>query len=412
MKQLNKKMKDPKKIPAWMGRNFTAVSLFLSLLLFVPYKSISTMLQPSMELLRKQALREVASKVYAPASSGPLTQPHIQKARSESGIATLEYATPVYTLDVPGVHAMLQFPKKPKGLLFLAHGCGQSALNHWKPSDSCPHCVGLPEDVNITVRALARGYAVVAVSSQSMATSGCWEIHRPPSSTTDQKKVVEVLKLLNSNAWPTLKGLPQYALGASMGGSLVLHLALVHPFQAVAAQIMAVDPEALKIAPAPAGRKYPPTMFIHMPRDQGTAGMVHVDMEILKKQGTEVKEVVVEPRPVTDELLQQKLGVRTFTAQRLLQVLERAKVLDTNGTFLADPRSVYWQATLEEEMGEFRPKNLQPRQLAEVLNLAYAGHEIVSDTTDLMLDWFEAQAASTPTTIPNMAPRPFLQRHF
>lgn len=34
--------------------------------------------------------------------------------------------------------------------------------------------------------------------------------------------------------------------------------------------------------------------------------------------------------------------------------------------------------------------------LSEILNLAYAQHEIVSDTTDAMLDWFEAQAMRAP----------------
>lgn len=33
--------------------------------------------------------------------------------------------------------------------------------------------------------------------------------------------------------------------------------------------------------------------------------------------------------------------------------------------------------------------------LSEVLNMAYASHEIIADTTGQMLDWFEAQPKAT-----------------
>jgi hypothetical protein len=147
--------------------------------------------------------------------------------------------------DIPGVEALLEVPGTCKAVLFVAHGCQHSATDFWKASETCPTCIGgtpfsrciaiciapvaaaaerrrtgglaavnrqpspgavctcanaaaavaaagLPEELNITKRALARGYAVLAVSSHDREHSGCWELGPAGGGSTDTMQVWNV----------------------------------------------------------------------------------------------------------------------------------------------------------------------------------------------------------------------------
>ena len=50
-------------------------------------------------------------------------------------------------------------------------------------------CPGLPEEVRITVAALAGGYIAVALSSQDRTGSRCWDTGWPPEQSRDIPKV-------------------------------------------------------------------------------------------------------------------------------------------------------------------------------------------------------------------------------
>jgi hypothetical protein len=82
---------------------------------------------------------------------------------------------------IRGLEVLWEVPGAPKGVLFLAHGCGHGAPNFWPPSQQCPFCIGLPEEVRVREAALRRGYAVVAVTSFNR-TSKCWHNTQPKRS--------------------------------------------------------------------------------------------------------------------------------------------------------------------------------------------------------------------------------------
>eukprot|EP01052_Picozoa_sp_SAG31_P016117 SAG31_NODE_1056_length_10132_cov_2.873816_4_plen_192_part_00 len=42
----------------------------------------------------------------------------------------------------------------PVGLLLMAHGCSHGAYDFWPPTDDCPHCLGLPEEVALVSNGL------------------------------------------------------------------------------------------------------------------------------------------------------------------------------------------------------------------------------------------------------------------
>ena len=82
--------------------------------------------------------------------------------------------------------------------------------------------------------------------------------------------------------------IPRYALGGSSGGAFVLNLALRLPLDGVIPIIMAVKSSLLETKPASQDQAktwpFPPTIFIHMPRDTGTAQGVASNAATLKKQ--------------------------------------------------------------------------------------------------------------------------------
>ena len=52
----------------------------------------------------------------------------------------------------------------PKGMLFIAHGCVHGGNNYFPKSDTCPGCVGLPEEISHTIQAMKMGLAGVCSS--------------------------------------------------------------------------------------------------------------------------------------------------------------------------------------------------------------------------------------------------------
>lgn len=117
-----------------------------------------------------------------------------------------------------GIEYVFEAPPMPANrILFIAHGCGHSALDFWPKSPQCLNCVGLPEERRIVTKALTRGYFVVAVSSAGQDHGGCWDVK------VDAKKVMRVLSLIKKKH-SNLRTAPIFALGASSGGHMVAAL--------------------------------------------------------------------------------------------------------------------------------------------------------------------------------------------
>jgi predicted esterase len=199
--------------------------------------------------------------------------------------------------DIGGSEVVWQMPAPAQqqpvaGVLLALHGCGHYAGDWFPRSPSCPRCLGLPEELIITRAALARRLAVVAISSLDRDYSKCWD----PNPTSDDAVAVErVLTELTRRA-PSLAGRPIFAFGASSGGAFALALGArrAPALRGVIAEIMGHPSLAAWVggggatggANAAASKskpKYPPTAFIHMPRDGDTAALVAVNAAELKQ---------------------------------------------------------------------------------------------------------------------------------
>lgn len=162
--------------------------------------------------------------------------------------------------SIAGVEAVYELPSgAPRGLVFLAHGCSHSALDFWPLSTSCEACIGLPEEVRIVRAIVAAGWGAIALSSEAT----CWSFGE------DGPRVTRALS--EFRAAHRLSSLPLAAIGASSGGALVLQLPKLVQLHAVVSQIMAIPPHMLE---GLRGAAFPPTLFVHMPRDRRTELLV------------------------------------------------------------------------------------------------------------------------------------------
>lgn len=272
-----------------------------------------------------------------------------------------------------GTDLIWQIPESPKAVLFIAHGCNGRAANFWDRSPGCPHCVGFPEERLIVLHALDRRFAVLTVSSSGK----CWSFGK-------EKNVVKWI----TKWWiekHKLERLPIMALGASSGGYFVSALAAEMRYRSVVLMIAGGVFETMGI---PEG--YPPTLFVHMPKDRRRMALIERNMEALRQKGVRVKEVGCLEFPLSPNFLSDRIpGLNQTMAVKLIRMFSEKGFIDENGYMRKDGRATRWKQALRER-GFLMEKYELLNHIQEELNLAYGYHEMTSLQTDDIFDWFES----------------------
>ncbi|KAG2591626.1 uncharacterized protein LOC120676249 [Panicum virgatum] len=280
----------------------------------------------------------------------------------------------VETID--GARAIWELPAAApaRAVLFVAHGCRCRPENFWPPSPRCPACVGLPEDVAITDLALRRRFAVLAVAS----AGECWSLGKEVNGA---KRVIRSWAAKNG-----LEGLPVAALGASSGGYFVSRLAAKMSLAAVV--IMIAEGAFGRTAGAPPA-VYPPTMFVHMPKDTRRAALLERNSKMLMRNGVEVKELESLELPLTPTLLSERIpGVDRELSERIWKVFREEGFIDEKEYMKEDGRATPWKDALVKR-GFWKEVSPWADHIQEELNLAYGYHEMTSLHADEMFDWIE-----------------------
>ncbi|KAJ1379000.1 Alpha/Beta hydrolase fold [Sesbania bispinosa] len=270
-----------------------------------------------------------------------------------------------------GTDLIWQVPESPKGVLFLAHGCNGRAINFWDKSPECPNCIGLPEERLLVLHGLAQGFAVITISSAQR----CW---------TFGKEVLVVKDILE---WwigrRNLEKLPAVALGASSGGHFVSVLANTMKFNSIVLMIAQGMFEQMDIK-----EDYPPTLFVHMPKDLYRQQKIDEYVEILKDKGIDVGVVECMEFPLSPNTLADRIpGVDQTLSKRLFEIFQEKGFIDQKGFMRKDGRQLKWKKVLEEK------KNLlldKVPHIQEELNLAFAYHEMTSVHSDQIFKWFKS----------------------
>ncbi|KAK3042440.1 hypothetical protein RJ639_000164 [Escallonia herrerae] len=275
-----------------------------------------------------------------------------------------------------------QVPDSPKAVLFLAHGCNGRAANFWDRSTKCPQCVGLPEERLIVLHALARKFAVVAVSSAGR----CWSFGK------ERLLVGGIIKWWVKKQ--NLEKLPLVALGASSGGYFVSVLATDLKFSSIAIMIAEGMFDQIDIT-----KDYPPTLFVHMPKDKARKQRIDDNLKVLREKGISFAEIKCLEFPLLPNLLADRIpGLDQTISAQLFHLFRDKGFIDKNGYMRNDGRALRWKEALREREIVLPDKRLS-NHIQEELNLAFAYHEMTSLHSGQIFDWFESHLSRSRITL-------------
>lgn len=278
------------------------------------------------------------------------------------------------TMEVQnGTELIWQIPDTPKAVLFLAHGCSGRAVNFWDRSSTCPNCVGLPEERLLVLHALSQKFAVLTISSAGR----CWTFGE------------EMFIVKHIIRWwvekKKLQKLPLVALGASSGGHFVSVLATQLKFSSITLMIAEGRFDQMDIT-----EDYPPTLFVHMPKDQLRQQKIDENLEILRNKGVDVAEIECMEFPLSSHFLADRIpGIDQTVSAKLFELFQEKGFIDENGYMKNDGRATRWKPALKESNIQLPDKHLA-QHIQEELNLAFAYHEMISLHSDQIFKWFES----------------------
>jgi hypothetical protein len=296
------------------------------------------------------------------------------------------------SMELDGIRALVdneievvyQAPETPRGVLLVLHGCSHRATDAWPTSQRCPECTGLPIETRVVAAALARNWAVAAVSSQNRR-SGCWA----------QRDIDRIAKATAYVRRLTRAGPATVSLGASSGGSMAV---LVPNAVACVAQIM---PSPLEL-----DARHPAVRFVHMSRDAHRAATIERQVSTLQARGVDAAELIVAPEPLTAATLHRRgpgpgglvLPSRDL-AERAFSALRAGDFVDAAGYLADDPRHKNWRDALRPVIPEAVDSLAADESpVSEILNVAWARHEFTDAFLDKSLDWLGAKADAAPSS--------------
>lgn len=268
-----------------------------------------------------------------------------------------------------------QIPFNPEAVLFIAHGCGGSALNFWDRSPGCPNCVGLPEEKRIVLDALAQKFAVIVITS----TDVCWSYGKEGS------RVKHIIRW-----WLEKHDLvesPLVGLGASSGGYFLSILATKVKFRGIVLMIASGLFDQMVNIPD----DYPATLFVHMPKDVDRRRKIDRHVEMLRKKRIEVQEIKCMEFPITPNWLADRVsGVDQTTSTKLFELFHDKGFTDANGYMKNDGRGTPWREALKQSNILLPYGSKLVHHIQEELNLAYAYHEMTSLQSDHIFEWLKS----------------------
>eukprot|EP00038_Savillea_parva_P013803 m.9294 g.9294 ORF g.9294 m.9294 type:complete len:356 (+) comp2619_c0_seq1:273-1340(+) len=268
--------------------------------------------------------------------------------------------------------------RRIRSILLVLHGCQHGGYD-WAGPTECTSCRGLPEEMMVARDAVRASMIVVAPSSLNRLMGKCW------SPREDGPRLAKMIDAI-SRDYPNV---PWYVFGVSSGGAMALLLPHYVPsITAIVSQVMALPPSAL-ISVVEAVPTYPPTLFLHMARDTRTTHTVQLNKDVLSTQRIPTASITLRPHRVTSLYLTHKLGITPDIADTIVSRLTSAGVVDAHGMLNDDPRRTEWRRALHG-IAYLDNDTLVPDEspLSEVLNVAWAAHEIFSDANKEVFEWF------------------------
>jgi hypothetical protein len=290
------------------------------------------------------------------------------------------------------------------GTVLLFHGCNHDGIDWFE----------LPEEKRIVKYLLQTGFVVVSVSSDDRTESKCWDTYDDGSGSIDVDRIVATIPILFKEMEQkhnvTLTDLPLYGIGASSGGDFVSVLQNHLKFHGINVMISPGSQRAwmalMKEADDDRGRNRtstsPPPIriaFVYMPNDTRWASEQRITYNVREYlSNIPVQTYRCGPVPVTTNLLVERIeGLSTESANIVIRGLVRLNIIgviseepnksdgnndddDGGAVLMEDPRRVWdqiEQILVNDVHAE--PSLLMIESIREVLNVAYAYHELTSE---------------------------------
>lgn len=260
---------------------------------------------------------------------------------------------------------------------------------------------GLPEEMRIRQAVLKRKLGVVAISSLHATEhgKGCWTLERGDHPGWDDLvSVHSILNVIFKKLTLNPAATRIYLLGVSSGGAFAMILPQLMQVDGLIIQIMGLPSSILAAtlaeASASQSTSYPPTVFMHMPKDGHVGSLVESNINDLKLSGFKATQIRRNSVSVTSDYLRSR-APSVFSdelANDIVDKLDKDGFLDVNGLLKADPRLTYksWTKSVGPLLNESISLVSDSSPLTELLNLAWAGHEIMSDGVVEALKWLQA----------------------
>ena len=313
-------------------------------------------------------------------------------------VATPVFGTKLEVVNEKGdiIEAVYALPEiSSKGVVLLFHACTHNALKFYSPSEGCPDCIGLSEELRIVRLSRDHGYATLAISCVNKET-GCW-------SNRDLNRIERVVSKFRALFPNVINEKPIYAIGASSGGYMAAEVAVNGVADAALVMVMSLNKalqEKLALSPNI------PVYLAPMPRDSATTrGMTDNFKAIYDARKAET--IILDktsclPKPVTDEYLLSRVpNLLTSDAVQIVELLKAKKHLDNDFQFIQNPTISAWRnVLLSFHKGDsldhhilWGKYDLSPGRssLAKALHRAWALHEYCSETIPLALAFFEKE---------------------
>lgn len=347
-----------------------------------------------------------AAKVQQPpnATAGQVAKVvgQVLAAASLQSEALSALGDPSYFWYPDGRHALYRLPRgRPaRGLCVFVGGCKHDSEAWFYRSPKCPYCLGLPEEVAHTKQCLARGYAVLALSSKDREwSSRCFSSSGDPNLSDHPDTKWALLKF---TAQQGLRNKPIYMFGVSSGASFAVKFPGTMTIQGLISEVnqpweyrWGVTDGNGKLLVKP----FPPTAYVWMEKDAQTKRQIEKAVDLLRKNGVRADSIYSPPRPVTKAYLSSRSMLITPVQSALIQkALRRLYLLDANGFVRYDPRmrtmwanqllrALPWLATNKAYLNLVQDQS----QIWEELNVAFSMHEGVADYVRPTLMWLESR---------------------
>ena len=272
------------------------------------------------------------------------------------------------------------------GIALLFHGCNRNGID-W---------MNLPEDRQIVnhLTSEKRGLVAIALNSDERKHSRCWSNDQSASSNIDisnVKKIVSTLVIELFGLETKMEDVSIYAIGASSGGWFIQILMQALPLNGM---VSIISPGWIQMLEQKS--IIPRIAFIYMERDRMCQENVKEAVALIQARHFFATSFECTSKNVTQEWLYPHLShlLSPLQVSMIIQTLvdEPYSLLDKQtGQILRNPRT-NWKSiqSLDAFQTLSSSKNTNDLILAsieELLNLAYAQHEITSDYIDEAMDF-------------------------